>query len=98
LDGSDFPPIPTQQLTVENTGPAGSVLDFQIQALTGTATNWLSGFAPVTGTLTSGDTQITTVSVAPISSMTTGTYQETLRVSGYSDNSYVDVTVQLVIS
>jgi hypothetical protein len=97
LDGSDFPPIPSQPLTVENTGPSGSVLDFQIQALTGTAVNWLSGFAPVTGTLTSGATQITNVSVAPIASMATGTYQEVLRISGYSTNSYMDVTVKLVI-
>lgn len=97
LDGSSFPPIPSQQFTVENTGPAGSVLDFQVQALTGTATNWLSGFAPVTGILTSGGTQVINVSVAPITSLPTGTYQEVLRISGYSTNSYVDVTVQLVI-
>lgn len=98
LDGSAFPPIPVQQFTIENSGPSGSVLDFQVQALTGTATDWLSGFAPVTGTLDSGETQIVNVSVAPISSLSAGTYQETLRISGYSSNSYFDVTVQLVIS
>lgn len=93
-----FPPIPTQQFTVENTGPAGSVLDYQIQRVTGLSDDWLSSFAPVTGTLTSGGTDTITVAVAPIEGLARGTYQETLRISGYSDNSYVEILVQLVIS
>lgn len=93
-----FPPIPSQQFTIENTGPAGSVLDYQIQRLTGLSNDWLSSFAPVTGTLNSGDQDVIGVSVAPIESLTAGTYQETLRVSGYSTNSYVDILIQLVIS
>lgn len=93
-----FPPIPSQQFTVENSGPSGSVLDYQIQRVTGLSDDWLSSFAPVTGTLTSGGTETITVAVAPIEGLAKGTYQETLRVSGYSDNSYVEILVQLVIS
>lgn len=93
-----YPPIPSQSFTIENTGPAGSVLDFQIQRLTGLSDDWLSSFAPVTGTLTSGGTATINVAVAPIEGLARGTYQETLRVSGYSTNSYVDLLVQLVIS
>jgi hypothetical protein len=93
-----FPPIPSQSFTIENTGPSGSVLNYQIQRLTGLSDNWLSSFAPVTGTLTSGATATINVAVAPIEGLARGTYQETLRVSGYSTNSYVDLLVQLVIS
>ena len=93
-----FPPIPSQQFTLENTGPAGSVLDYQIQSLTGLSDDWLSSFSPVSGTLTSGGQQIVNVAVAPIEGLARGTYQETLRISGYSNNSYVDLLVQLVIS
>lgn len=93
-----FPGIPSQQITVGNTGPASSVLDFQIQRLTGLSGDWLSSFSPVTGSLASGGTQVSTVSVAPIEGLARGTYQETLRVNGYSTNSYVDILVQLVIS
>jgi len=93
-----FPPIPSQQFTLENTGPAGSVLEYQIQRLTGLSDDWLSSFSPVSGTLTSGGQQIVNVATAPIEGMARGTYQETLRISGYSDNSYVDLLVQLVIT
>lgn len=93
-----FDPIPTQQFAIENTGPAGSVLDYQIQRVTGLSDDWLSSFAPVTGTLVSGASNTITVSVAPIEGMARGTYQETLRISGYSDNSYVEILIQLVIS
>jgi len=93
-----FPPIPSQQFTLENTGPAGSVLDYQIQSLTGLSDDWLSSFSPVAGTLTSGGQQVVNVAVAPIEGLARGTYQETLRISGYSNNSYVDLLVQLVIS
>lgn len=94
----DFPAIPNQTFSVENTGPAGSVLNYQIQALTGLATDWLTGFSPVTEQLASGASQITTVMVAPSNDMGPGTFTETLRVSGYSTNSYVDLVVQLTIT
>jgi len=93
-----FPPIPSQQVTIENSGPAGSVLDYQIQRLTGLSDDWLSSFAPVTEILSSGGMQVTTVTCAPIEGMARGTYEETLRVSGYSTNSYIDILIQLVIS
>lgn len=93
-----FPAIPSQVFTVENTGPAGSVLEFQVQALTGLAGDWLSDFTPITGSLVSSSTQDITVSVAPVETMLAGTYEETLRISGYSTNSYVDVLVRLVIT
>lgn len=93
-----FPAIPSQAFTVENTGPAGSILEFQVQRLTNLSDNWLASFAPVSGTLASGGTQTINVSVAPIEGLLPGTYQETLRVSGYSSNSFVDVLVQLVIT
>lgn len=93
-----FPSIPSQLFTIENIGPAGSVLEFQVQALTGLAGDWLSDFTPVQGSLVSSSTQDITVSVAPIEAMMAGTYEETLRISGYSTNSYVDVLVRLVIT
>lgn len=93
-----YDPIPSQQFTIENTGPSGSILDYQIQRVTGLSDDWLSSFAPVTGTLSSGGTDTITVSVAPIEGLARGTYQETLRVSGYSDNSYAEILIQLVIS
>jgi len=93
-----FPAIPTQQFTVQNTGPSGSVLDFQIQRLTGLSTNWLASFTPVTGTLNAAQTQSITVTVAPVEGLMPGTYEETLRVSGYSSNDYVDVLIKLVVT
>lgn len=93
-----FPAIPTQNFIVENTGPGGSLLDFQVQALTGLATAWLSNFTPVTGSLASAATQAVTVTVAPVEGLAVGTYEETLRISGYSTNSYVDVVIQLVVT
>ena len=95
LTGS-FPTIPTQTFTIENTGPAGSVLVWQIQKV-GCA-NWLQSFYPTSGTLNSGETETIAVVVAPPISTLTGTYTETLRISGYSDNSYVDVTIELVVT
>jgi len=97
LTGS-FPVTPSQSFDVENSGPVDSNLDYQIQAFTGLAGDWLSSFAPITEQLASGATQLTTVSVAPIDAMGPGTYEEILRVSGYSTNSYVDLTVQLTIT
>lgn len=90
--------IPTQQFTVQNAGPSGSVLDFQIVRLTGLSQDWLEGFTPVTGTLNASSTSNITVTVAPIDGLMPGTYEETLRVSGYSFNDYTDVLVRLVIT
>lgn len=97
LTGS-FPPIPTQQFTVGNSGPVGSVLDWQVQRYTGLSNDWLASFAPVTGQLAAAGTQILTVAVAPLDTLQPGTYEETLRVSGYSTNSYEDLLVQLIIT
>lgn len=96
LSGS-FPVIADQTVTLTNTGPVGSVLSFLVQKLTGMSP-WLTGVVPTTGTLDDGDSQVITLSVAPADSTLTGTYTETLRVSGYSTNNYVDITVTLVVS
>jgi len=93
-----FPAIPSQQFTITNSAAVESLLDYQIQRLTNLSSDWLVSFAPVNETLAGGDSQVITVAVAPIEGLLTGTYQETLRVSGYSTNSFVDVLIQLVIS
>lgn len=93
-----FAAVPTQAFVIENTGPAGSVLSYQVQKLTGLSDAWLNIFSPVMGDLESGDTQSVSVTVVPMEGMASGTYQETLRVSGYSTNEFVDVLIQLVIS
>lgn len=93
-----YPAIPSQQFTLTNTGPSASLLTYQIQRLTDLSSDWLVSFAPVTDDLGGGDSQLIMVTVAPIEGLPTGTYQETLRVSGYSTNSFVDVLVQLVIT
>lgn len=93
-----FPPISSEQFQVQNTGPTGSVLDFQIVRLTGLSQNWLSSFTPVYGTVNAGGNQTISVYVDPVEGLMPGTYEETLRISGYSANEYVDVLVQLVIT
>jgi hypothetical protein len=93
----DFPLIPTQTFTVENTGPAGSVLDFQIQRV-GCSGTWLKSFGPVSGSLLSGETEAITVNVIPDANLAVGTYEETLRVSGYSETAYEEVTIRLTIT
>lgn len=95
LTGS-FPVIPSQTFTLENTGPSGSVLTWQIQKVA--CAPWLASFAPVSGTLASGATEVITVVAAPPVSTATGTYTETLRVTGYSTNETFDVTLQLTVS
>ena len=90
----DFPVIPTQTFTIQNTGPADSVLDWQIQRAG--CSPWLS-FSPVSDTLTSGQTKIVTVSIQPEASLARGTYTETLRVSGYSSNQYIDFVVEFTV-
>lgn len=93
---SAFPAIPSQTFLIENTGPVGSVLNWQIQKLG--CEPWLAGYFPVSGTLASGATETITVSVAPPTSTMTGTFTETLRISGFSENQFVDVTIQLVVT
>lgn len=92
-----FSPIPSQTFQIQNTGPAGSVLDFQIQKLTGLS-DWLVSFSPTFAELASSASQTITVVVAPLAMMLPGAYTETLRVSGYSSNSYQDILVTLTIS
>ena len=93
-----FGPVPSQAFILTNTGPAGSVLEYQIQRLTELSNNWLVGFSPVTGTLGSGLSDTITVQVVPVEGLPAGTYTEVLRVSGYSTNQTFDVGVQLIIT
>jgi len=92
-----FPAIPTQAFSVQNLGPVGSILDFDVNKLTGLS-DWLIGITPSIGQLASGGSQVTTLTVDPPDNLTQGVYTETLRVSGYSTNTYVDVEIQLVIT
>ena len=91
-----YPAIPTSTLTVQNTGPGGSVLDFRVAKLVG-ASDWLTGITPSTDVLAASATSAVVVTAAPPSSYLYGTYSEVLRISGYSTNSYVDVPVTLTI-
>lgn len=93
-----YPAVPSQTFSLQNSGPAGSVLGYQVQKLTNLSGTWLPSFSPVTGSLNSAASQNITVNVAPATGLARGTYTETLRISGYSTNSFVDVLVQLVIS
>jgi hypothetical protein len=96
LEG-DWPVVPVQLFQVQNNGPAGSVLDWQVTRV-GNLSSWLIGVGPSSGTLASGETANVQVQVAPDSRTMAGTtYQETLRVSGYSSNQYVDVLVTLQV-
>lgn len=92
-----FPTIPDQTFEIENTGPVGSLLSYKVRKLTGLSP-WLTVIDPTEGDLFSGDTQTVTVTVAPAEGLATGTYTETLRVSGYSSNNYQDVTVTLTVT
>jgi hypothetical protein len=92
----DFPPVPSQQILLTNTGLPTSVLDFQIRKLIGVP--WLVSFAPVYGSVNGGASEPITVVVAPSSNMGPGTYTETLRFTGYSSNLCVDVPVTLNIT
>jgi len=92
----DFPPIPSQQILLTNSGPATSVLDFQIRKLIGVP--WLVSYSPVFGSLNGAASQPITIVVSPPSFMGVGVYTETLRVTGYSTNMSVDITVTLNIS
>lgn len=92
-----FPPVPSQTFTIQNTGPAGSNLDFQVQKLLGNSP-WLVSFSPPYGSIPGTGSQLITVVVQPPDAMVPGVYTETLRVSGYSQNFHQDVTVNLTIS
>jgi hypothetical protein len=94
--GGPFPPIPVQQFVVQNLGPAGSILEYQIVRKTG-CSPWLLSYTPATGTLASSAMQPVSVVVQPPQGYLQGTYEETLRVSGFSSNSYQDVLVKLTI-
>lgn len=91
-----FPTVPSQTFEIENTGPAGSVLEWQLQKVGCAA--WLASFGPTSGSLASGETETITVVVAPPTSQSVGTFTETLRISGYSENTSVDVSLQLVVT
>jgi hypothetical protein len=95
--GGPWPIIPSQTFDVVNTGLGASVLDFQIQKLIGNS-EWLTGYFPTNGTLSGGAGTVITVTTAPTNTMMPGTYEEVLRVSGYSSNSYVDLPVILTIA
>lgn len=92
-----YPSIAPQAFNITNVGPSGSVLEYEVQKLTGLS-DWLVSFLPASGTLGSGQSGAVTVNVVPPQSMLRGTYSETLRISGFSSNSYVDVEIRLVIS
>lgn len=92
-----FPAIPSQQFTLQNTGLPSSVLEYLIQKLTGCGT-WIVGISPLSGTLPGGASQPITVTVAPDPSLPTGTYTESLRVSGYSSNFSQDIVVTLNVT
>jgi hypothetical protein len=93
-----YPQIPTQSFTVENAGPLGSVLEYDIRALTGLCGNWLRSWLPSEGSLQSGETETITVTVQPPEGLFQGIYSEKLRIIGYSSNNYVDVEIRLVIT
>jgi hypothetical protein len=92
-----FPPIPNQAFTVTNSGDGASMLDFQVQKLNGNSP-WLIGISPLMGSLAGGASMLVTTIVQPADGTGPGVYYETLRVSGYSDNSYIDVPVTLTVT
>ena len=94
-DGT-FPPVPAQTFRIQNTGPAGSSLVYQVQKLIGNSP-WLVSFNPTYGTLASTAYQTTSVVVQPTTNMQPGVYEEILRVSGYSSNSYVDLPITFTV-
>jgi hypothetical protein len=59
---------------------------------------WLASYNPVDDELVGGASEQVTVVVQPDPCMVNGTYQETLRISGYSDNFEQDIVITLIIS
>lgn len=92
-----FAPVPPQSFMLSNAGPSASRLSYTVQKLYGSSP-WLVGYTPTTGDVAGGAAQLITVTVAPAAGCLPGSYQEVLRVSGYSENSYMDVQVSLTIS
>jgi hypothetical protein len=92
----EFPIIPSQKFMIQNVGPVHSVLEWQVQK-TG-CVPWLASFGPVYGSLGSGESEVITVVVAPLTSTLTGSYIETLKITGFSTNQSVDVTLQLTVT
>jgi hypothetical protein len=90
-------PIPAQTFQVQNTGPAGSILNFQVQKLIGLSP-WLTSFTPSSGTIASSGAVNVSVAVSTSCNLQPGTYTETLRVSGFSSNSYQDLSVTLTVT
>jgi hypothetical protein len=91
-----FPPIPAQMFQLTNSGPAGSLLSWQAVKLLGVS--WLVSYNPISDSLVGGASENVTVVVQPDDSMGQGTYTETLRITGYSDNFEQDVVVTLNIT
>ena len=91
-----FPPIPSQTFQLQNTGLADSLLEYQIQKLLGVS--WLASVNPIFGTLVGGVEQTVTVVVAPAEGTLTGTFSETLRITGYSTNLQHDVEITLTVT
>jgi hypothetical protein len=91
-----YPPIPSQQFVLSNSAASTSVLDYQIRKVVGVP--WLVSFAPVYGSLNGSAVQPITVVVAPPNNMASGSYMETLRITGYSSNMTQDVQVVLNIT
>lgn len=93
-----FPPMPSSIVIIANAvlDPA-SVLEYQVRKLTGLSP-WITGTYPATGTLNGNQSTLFSIDFAPPATMQRGSYTETLRVSGYSSNGHVDVTVNLVIT
>jgi hypothetical protein len=91
-----FPLVPSHTFLIQNVGPGGSVLDWQLQRVA--CVPWLASFGPVHGSLGSGESEVITVVVAPPTSTLTGTYLETLKITGFSTNQSLDVTLQLTVT
>ena len=91
-----FQPIPAQTFTLSNSGPIGSLLSWQAVKLFGC--DWLASYNPVSDELVGGASELVTVVVQPDACLPRGTYEETLRVTGYSDNFEQDVKITLIIS
>ncbi len=87
-----------QTLSVSNTGPAGTTLNWTAQASTSTGGPWLS-INPVSGSSTgSGDPKTITVSVN-ISGLSAGTYNGTITISDpNASNNPQTVTVTLTLT
>jgi len=88
-----------QQLTIENSGPAGSSLEFTVAKLHNTSP-WMDFTPSSGGPLAPGSTAIITISVdtARASGLAPGSYNDTLRISSTrASNSPVDVLVTLTV-